>query len=297
MSKEEFAIPRAETLDPEFSRLCGRIQRAERRISRREQVEIRASSFPVCPAAYYIFRYTKPGNRPKYRETFVSEAATSQGTVMHAVLQKWFGIEAKDYCYGNWICRPCRKRRRHRVGIQICKVCGKEMEYEEYVVTPGKNIPFSGHIDMVMKMMSANFLVDFKGCYPEKIQRIKMSGRPEEKHYLQTNAYANAINLRSETNEFGGVKIDKITIIYIDRGRPNRLWHPIQVPVSQKLFQKTIGLIRRAKRSVKDSRLPEGLCIAPTDPHAIWCPWKEMCFNPLLETLLEDEPQPILKKT
>lgn len=269
-----------------------RVKRAERTGTRREKVEIRASSFPICPRAYYIYRYTAPGDRPRYREKFVSEAATEQGTALHEVLQKWFGIEVDKSCYGNWTCKPCKKIRRHKVGIQKCQSCGKDMKYREFAIKPGPEVPFSGHVDMVLKTEKLNFLVDFKGSYAEKIQRIKMANLPEEKHYFQTNAYANAINLRSDTDEFGGVKIDKIIIVYIDRARPNRLWHPIQVPVSAKLYRTTVGLIKKAKNSVKEGRLPEGLCIAPTDPHATWCPWKGACFNPLLETLLEDSPQP-----
>ena len=278
-----------------MERIFERVRRGRRRTRKKKLVELRGSSFPVCQRAYNMFRRVLPKYHPKDEEAFAAESAADQGTALHRVLQKWFGIEAPDHAYGNWKCRACRKIRRHRMGLQICRRCGREMTYEEYVIKPSKKIPFSGHVDLIMKMPRLAMVVDFKGSSQQKIYDIRQEGRPNERHYLQVNAYANAINLRSGTDAFGGVIIDKVVIIYIDRGRPNRLWHPIQVPLSEKLYRKTVGLIRSAKRSLGEERVPEGLCIHPNDTYGVFCPWKDLCFDPLLDTKLESKPRPLPK--
>ena len=295
MSKE-FPIPNLEPLNDRLATGFGKVRRGRREIRRREEVELRASSFPICPRAYHIYRRTKIENRPKYQESFASEAATEPGTALHAVLQKWFGIEMEDHTYGNWVCNSCRKRRRNKLGLQHCKGCGQEMEYEEYSITATKQLPFSGHIDMVLKVGRLGFLVDFKGSGHYKIMDLRKDGQPKENNYLQVNAYAHAINHYSDTDRFGGVTINKIVLVYIDRGAANRTWLPMQVPLSKKLFRKTVGLIRTGKMSLKHKAPPEGLCTHPTDPHAVWCPWKDLCFDPLLETKLEPRPVPEPKK-
>ena len=180
--------------------------------------------------------------------------------------------------------------------MQICKKCGNEMQYKEYALSPTKEMPFRGHIDMVVKLGRQGFLVDFKGSGHYKIMDLRQDGKPKENNYLQVNAYAHAINAQSHTDKFGGVTIHKIVLVYIDRGAANRTWLPMQVPLSKKLFRKTVGLLRTGKRSLKEGIIPEGLCTHPTDPYAVWCPWKKLCFDPLLETKLEPRPVPEPKR-
>lgn len=292
MSKE-FPIPGIEALDPRLGRGFEKVRQGRRKARRRRaQVELRGSSHPICPKAYHIFRRTKPQNRPRYEESFASEAATEPGTALHLVLQKWFGIAMREATFGNWGCRHCKKIRRHKLGMQICKSCDREMEYIEYEIKPSKQIPFSGHIDLILKVGRSTFLVDFKGSGYWKMVDLRRQGKPKENNYLQVNAYAHAINQMSDTDQFGGITIDKVVLVYIDRGAANRsqAWLPMQVPLSPKLYRKTVGLIRTGHRSLEELVIPEGLCTHPTDPHAAWCPWKELCFDPLLETKLEPKP-------
>jgi len=295
MSKE-FPIPRLEPLNPKLATGFERVRRGERKARKKEQLELRASSFPVCPRAYHIFKRTRPEDLPQRRETFASEAATEAGTALHEVLQKWFGIAMQDHTYGNWVCKSCNRIKRHKLGIQTCSKCGQEMRYQEYAIEPTKELPASGHIDMIVKIGKLAFLVDFKGSGHYKIMDLRRDGLPKEENYLQVNYYANAINSLSDTDQFGGVKIDKIVLVYIDRGAANRTWLPMQLPLSQKLFHKTVGLIRTGKRSLKSATPPEGLCIHQTDKYAVWCPWKVLCFDPLLETKLEPVPEQKKKK-
>lgn len=286
-----FDVPNGETLPADLKRSFENIRRGRRPIGdRREKQELRASSFPICPRAYHIFRRTPPGKRPKYEESFVSEAATSMGTAIHLVLQKWFSIQGS--LYGNWVCVHCKKIRRHALGVQKCQICKREMIYHEYEVAPSPQTPFSGHIDGIIKTVGGWYLIDFKGASAPLIRDLKQKNKPKESHYLQVNAYANAVNLNPKA--YGSVgKISKIIIIYVDRGQAHRLWLPMKVKVSERIYRETIGRIQVAKNSLKNMEIPRGLCVQPSDDYARYCPWKQTCFSPAIEGLLSSKVEPI----
>jgi hypothetical protein len=250
---------------------------------------MRASSFPVCPRAYHIFRRTPQDKRPIFEESFVSDAATLLGTSLHLVLQKWFAIQGN--LYGDWVCVHCRKIRRRATGLQLCGTCGREMLYREFEIANSPEIPFSGHIDGILRYPDANYVLDFKGSNPDAMREIRSSGKPKEQHYLQVNAYANAINLNPEAYGCIG-EVTKLIIIYVDRSLPHRLWHPVKVPVSQKIYRETVGRIKLAFQSLEDMVVPRGLCLKPSDPYAKYCPWKQICFSPALEGMLSEEVVP-----
>jgi hypothetical protein len=167
------------------------------------------------------------------------------------------------------------------------------MTYVEYEVARNDQILTSGHIDMILRYIDMDCLIDFKGAHLKKISYIRQHG-PEPKHYYQTNAYANAIRLgRSAGQDFGSLtNIDKIIILYIDRGQPWFNWYPVQLPVSESVFYETMRLIEKAQQSLADMQLPRGLCLTATDDDARWCKWRDMCFSPLLSTMLEDQIYP-----
>jgi len=286
-----FDVPNGETLPADLKRSFGNIRNGRRPISdRREKEELRASSFPVCPRAYHIFRRTPPGKRPKYEESFVRDATASMGTALHLALQKWFALQGS--LYGNWVCVHCKKINRHALGIQVCKKCGREMIYHEYDVTPSRETPFSGHIDGIIKTVGGWYLIDFKGASASLIRDLKQKNKPKETHYLQVNAYANAVNMNRSA--YGSVgKISKVIIIYVDRGQPHRLWLPIKVKVSEQVYRDTVGRIYQAKRSLKEMKVPRGLCMQPGDEYARYCPWKTVCFSPALDGLLSSKVEPI----
>lgn len=282
-------IPRPQGID---KRLVEQFQkvRSGRRRGARMRVEQRASSFPVCPRKYHIYRRLPLQRRPFEDDTFIRDAATLQGTALHLALQKWFGIELPDHAYGNWGCRACKKIRRHQRGIQICKSCGNEMVYVEYCIKKMRDTPFTGHIDMILWYQDIRYLVDFKGSSLDKIKEIQQHG-PKYEHYLQTNAYANAINLGKQA--VGPLdRIDKIVIIYVDRGKPWWKWWPVQMPVSKRVYRESISLIKKAHQSLKTMRAPRGICNSAADPEARWCEARDLCFDPLLETKLDDTVHP-----
>ena len=284
-----FDIPRGEKLPQDLERLFSNLRSARQRSSIFDAVELRASSFPVCPRAYHIFRRTPIRKRPVKEAAFVAESTALMGTALHLSLQRWFSLNGS--LYGNWVCVHCKKIRRHSLGIQHCQSCGRLMLYHEYAIEPDDEIPFSGHIDSILVRGKEPLLVDFKGSSQDAIRKIKDSGRPKESHYLQVNAYANAVNLRQQ--QFGNVGIiSNVIIIYVDRGQPHRLWHAIQVPVRVDLFNEMVGRIRLAQSSLKDLIIPRGLCSSQVDEYARYCPWKTTCFSPAIEGLLSSTVEP-----
>lgn len=284
-------IPSSEGLDSRLVEPFKRIRGGRRASTRRFRVEERASSFPICPRKYVIYRRLPPQQRPFVDDSFVSDSATLQGTALHLALQKWFGIEMRQYAYGDWECPKCRKVRRHRRGVQVCKNCGGEMTYREFNIVPNRHVLFTGHIDMILWYRDVSFLIDFKGSSLDKIKDIQMNG-PEYKHYLQTNAYANAVNLGGQ--RVGKLrKIDKIVIIYVDRGKPWWTWWPVQMPVSKRVFRETTALIKKGHQSILDEVVPRGLCDSPYDYGAKYCEVRDICFSPLVDTKLSDTVYPL----
>lgn len=285
-----FDIPNGERIGSDLNRLFSEIRYGRKKAEHYLQQAIRASSFPICPRAYHIYKRTPLEKRPLDEDAFVRDSTAIMGTGLHLALQKWFGIQG--YLYGNWVCVRCKKIKRHKTGAQRCKKCGRPMIYHEYAVKKNKKTPFTGHIDGILKMPSGEvFLIDFKGSSQQAIRQIKESGKPKETHYLQVNAYANALN--TGTQDVGDLgQISKIIIIYVDRGAPHRLWHPVQVAVSERVYRDTISRIRVAKRSLKNMEIPRGLCVTPSDTYAKYCPWKTLCFSPALEGLLSDKVEP-----
>jgi len=278
-------IPKPEGID---KRLLEQFQkvRSGRRRGERMRVEQRASSFPICPRKYHIYRRLPIHKRPFEDDTFIRDSATLEGTALHLAVQKWFGISMPDHAFGNWGCPECKKIRRHKRGVQLCKKCGNEMIYVEYAVRKMRETPFTGHIDMILWYRDIRYLVDFKGSSMNKIKDIQKDG-PKYEHYLQTNAYANAINIGNQS--MGPLdRIDKIVIIYIDRGQPWWKWWPVQMPVSKRVYRESISLIKKAHASLETMQAPRGICDSAADPGARWCEAKSLCFDPLLETKLDD---------
>jgi len=290
-----FPIPRGQTISADMDRLFKAVRSGRHPTEERWKVERRASSFPVCPRAFNICYRLPPSERPFKDESFASQVATEMGEAMHLVLQRWFGLE-DEALWGNWKCPPCGKIRKHKFGPQYCKACGGEMLYEEYAIPRMRGIPFTGHIDALIKRPSGNYLVDFKGSGTDKIRELKKLGRPHDYHYYQTNAYANVVNMKPK--HFGGFgPIDKIIIIYVDRGWANRLWHTIQVPVSKKVFRQCIGLIDEAVDSTERITTPNGICNSLEDKNARWCPVKDICFSKMIDAKLKDKVWPEVKST
>jgi len=284
-----FDIPNGEKLPVDLSRIFQDIRSSRKKVARRTKEELRASSFPICPRAYHIFRRTPIHNRPAHEEAFVSESTSSMGTALHLVLQRWFG--AQGYLYGNWECPSCGKVTNHHTGTPKCDTCGHLMVYDEYEIKRSAKTPFSGHVDGILRLPNLTYLIDFKGSSLRAIREIRASGKPKSTHYLQVNAYANAINLLPEV--YGGVEtIQKIIIIYVDRGEPHRTWHSVQVPVSKQVYTDTISRIYLARKSLQEMIIPRGLCLVPSDEYGRYCPWKSTCFSPAIEGLLSDEIHP-----
>jgi len=291
-------IPKPEKLDVRLSRDLNKVRSASRESRQRFHVDFRASSFPICPRKYHIYRRLPLHKRPFERESIASEIATLPGTAMHLVLQKWFGVAVADHCYGNWECPACSTPEKpvikfYRLGVQQCDDCGQEMVYKEFEIKKARRVPFSGHIDMILWYREDDFsiILDYKSSAKRKLDAIRATGA-YPKNYCQINAYANAINLGDQ--DVGELKrIDKVALMYLDRGDAVANQLAYQFPVSIKVYHETIALIASAKRSVKDMVLPRGLCRSIDDEDAHWCPVKTMCFSPLLETLLDANIQPL----
>lgn len=289
--ENNFEVPRVEALPQALHSIFRSIREAERIIPGQSIfAERRASSFPLCPRAYHISRRLPKNRRPARKEKFMLDAAALLGTALHLVMQKWFAIMMPQSFYGNWKCLSCGATRKLRYGLQTCK-CGKEMLYDEFAIERSRKIPFSGHIDGILRFEGVNYLLDFKGSMQENMRSLKVSGHPKDTHFFQTNAYASAIN--KGWVQFGDLEhIDKIIILYIERGKAHRLWEPMMVSPSPKLFRDTLEQIKTGRKSLKQMVVPRGFCLSSNDGSSKWCPWKEVCFSPLLEEYLLDKVLP-----
>jgi len=281
-------VPKAEGTDDRLVKHFRLVREARRPVAP-FRVQLRASSFPICPRKYHIYRRLPAAKRPMEEDSLMRESATLEGTALHMVLQRWFGIMLPHHAYGNWGCFKCRKLVKYALGLQKCPGCGSEMVYVEFEVRKTPQVPFTGHIDMVLKYYDKTYLVDFKGAYQRKIARIQNEG-VQPGHYFQTNGYANAINLGGQ--DVGDLRIDKIVIIYVDRGAPWVTWLPFVLPVSQKAYRESVALINQAERSIETMQVPLGTCSAPDDYTARYCEAADLCFSPVLDTLLHDQVYP-----
>jgi hypothetical protein len=277
-----FDIPNAERISAPIRKSFGDIRYMRRKIEHPEYIQIRASSFPICPRAYVIYRRLPVRKRPRREETFIAESSAWMGTALHLALQKWFAIEGQ--LHGNWVCVNCKVIRRHQTGIQVCGSCGREMVYHEYAIKRTKDNPFSGHLDGILRTPD-NYLIDFKGSSLEKIREYKAANKPKESHYLQINAYANYVN--DHLSDFGLTeKLKKIIIIYVDRGTPWKTWLPMQVSISRHIYEDVLGRIKLAEECLTSGRIPRGLCVEPSDSYATYCPWRTVCFSPAIDGIL-----------
>ena len=284
-------VPTVENIDRDILAGFQAIREGERELPYPVFTEVRASSMPICPRAIHISRRLPRKKRPTRVEKFVQESTTLMGTALHLVLQKWFAIMFPDSFYGNWECLFCKTFKKHRTGVQICPSCGREMTYKEYAIHRQKGIPFSGHIDGILRFPGINYLLDYKGSYQEKMRNIKIERRPVRSHFYQTNSYACAVNTgKVPVGKLG--KIDKIIIIYIERGKPHRLWYPMQVSVDKRAYKQTKQYIRLGNRSLKERIIPRGFCMGPKDEIGRWCSWNPLCFSPTLEDRLSDKIYP-----
>ena len=153
-------VPTVEQIDKDILDGFKAIREGERETGYPVFTEVRASSMPICPRAIHISRRLPRKKRPTRKEKFVQEATTLMGTALHLVVQKWFAIMFPDNFYGNWECFFCKKVTKHKTGIQICPSCGREMIYKEYAIKKQKGIPFSGHIDGILKFPDVVYLLD-----------------------------------------------------------------------------------------------------------------------------------------
>jgi hypothetical protein len=281
-------IPRPETLDQQLKTAFGRVRSGRQNSTRRFKVDFRASSLPVCPRLYQIYRRLPVEKRPFQDESFIGDAASMCGTAMHLALQRWFGFTAQ--AYGFWRCHVCDVTTDvPAAGVQQCR-CGRPMVYQELQINKVPRVPFTGHIDMVLQTAAGWYVLDFKVVSPKKLFEVRQQG-PYRHHYYQINAYANAINLGGQPH-VGLDQIAGVVLVYVDRGDPWINWQPIQLPVSRKIYRETLALIAAGKRSLKEMKPPRGICVAADDPEAKWCLVKHLCWSPLLETLLSDQVQP-----
>ena len=289
-------VPRVEPLPQDLYNLFKSIREAERSLPDAYlNVELRSSSFPLCPKAYHISRRLPQKRRLHKQEKFMLDASALMGTALHMVMQKWFAIMIPEAFYGNWKCATCHHTKHHTFGLPVCKHCGKEMLYSEYAIKKGPGLPYNGHIDGILKgFKGLNYLLDFKGSSQDHMRDLKASAHPAETHYCQANSYACAIN--EGLVKFGDLDhIDKLIILYVERGRPHKLWEPMVVSPSRKVWLKTRELIRVGNRSLKELVVPKGFCVTADDEPGRWCLWRSVCFSPLLESYLVDKVFPTSK--
>lgn len=234
--------------------------------------EVRASSLPFCARKYVIHRTCDL--EPLAVGTFVRDCFLELGTALHTVAQRYLSLGG--VLWGYWLCDKCEARKGPEIGPLYC--CDQLMVYEELAFSHPCGL--TGHADGIWLEQKA--LLEIKGCYPGKLERMAANDEPVVEHWLyQANFYLHEANKLPDIP----VQLDKIILIYIDRGLPlNTQRYPhrkyfVRKP-NTKVYENTIKQIEGAKKALHLRVMPDRICATEGDGRDMNCMWRHVCFLP-----------------
>jgi hypothetical protein len=166
--------------------------------------KLRVSGFPFCGLKSAWKKMEKlQGLEAKATTNSDKEHYTGTGTNMHLVFQRWLGHHGK--ILGNWKCK-CGYHAQLKTSNK-CKVCKKEMEYEEITVRAFKHV--SGHIDGVFLSKAGKvFVIDYKTT---ATRMLRSPFLPYAKNVAQIKSYCALLELNYN------IKVDGWMLLYISR--------------------------------------------------------------------------------
>ena len=253
---------------------------------------LRGSDLPVCPLKLALDT-VREDQRIQYT-TFMKDFFTGTGSVIHAVLQKWFGVSGT--LYGKWECSQChtlypkKSKKEDNVGMLgpvfcKCKPIPVCCEYVEFAPAGIETAPgFKGHIDGLLLIQGRYCVLEIKTTDSAKVGKRRVDG-PDPKHELQATAYRFTIPEFLELDE--SLFWNYFLVIYYDRADPKNN-APLAVPYRPELFQEQVDVYAKTMRRIKKKNyhLIEGICKYPDDNK--YCPYNALCFSPQRNQLIEE---------
>lgn len=261
-------------------------------IETRKRLQIRCSSLPMCPRAYYLDYVFGP-----LPQTFdyKKEVITQKGNFVHEAMQRWLG--KANILYGMWSC-PIKE-----VNENLCnytrgptlfnnlkrKVCPKhrlQLKYEEVSLNHKE---LTGHCDGLITFDNKKtfYLLEIK-----TISTMLADGKgwavleqPIDYHVEQSNMYAYILEKEGFSTKKGKkiIKIEKVLMWYVHTDYPwknPKVW--AYTPDHTRAIEhfRTISIINRSKR---ENKLPKKSC---KDKINQWCPYAPICSLPNLKEQL-----------
>lgn len=231
--------------------------------------EVRASSLPFC-ARQYVLHRAGPFE-PVQDRNFFGDACMGMGTALHTAAQRFLGHGG--LLYGNWYCFNCEKLvAEHCRGPVVCG-CGVEATYQEYALSHPCGI--TAHPDgVVLELPDGTTypaLLEIKGTNGKRLSSMK---EPIWRHStFQANFYLHLVN------EVLGLGLDRIVMIYVDRGIPSHRRYFVVRP-NRAVYDQTIRSIGEAKEKLRLRVLPERICATHQDGKDLRCQYHQICFVP-----------------
>lgn len=229
--------------------------------------QFRASRLPFCPREYVIHnRYQGAVVR---NETYDFSFYVKIGTAIHEAVQQYLGMGS--FLYGHWIC--CGVIDKFREGSQLCLVCGRPQQYEEFEIEDSE---LGAHVDAVFLRYGA--VGEFKSTGSANLTRLT---GPYETHLMQASCYLHALN-----KQFGW-ELDKIVFVYLSRDRPSD-FRVFVVRAIPNALGDVLSLYEDAKLELESGTLPDPICSNSYEGHRKGCPYVGICFHPSLEDRLSE---------
>lgn len=261
-------------------------------------VRFRGSSMPHCPLLVGIDAACRLKGSPRTDDTsFMLDSYASQGTALHELIQKWFGVQG--LLLGRWVCEhhdpdseqqcghtlPSSKLNDVMLGPQIH--CGHPMKYEEinpkcsfqvrigddHVVT----VEFGGHCDGVMLVNGKYLILEIKTKSSAVMREIRTHNLPILDHYHQANAYRYTVPLYTNIPE--SQFHDFMVVWYFDRSDVTNN-EPIVVPFNRSVFEREVEANAVTRHLIDTRQWDKLIGVCPNAEFRPYCPHNNLCFGP-----------------
>lgn len=260
-------------------------------------VRFRGSSMPHCPLMAGIDAACTAKGSPRTEELgFTLDAFAAQGTALHELLQKWFGISG--VMLGRWRCAhhdPDTENQCNTVlpsATDLTQVslgpqyhCGYPMKYEEIEPTCKFNVrvadetvavEFSGHCDGVIKINGKYLILEVKTKNAAAIRDIRAKNLPFLDHYHQANAYRYTVPLftKIDSSEFHNFMV----VWYFDRADMSNN-EPIIVPFNPSIFEREVEAHAVTEYLIRNRMWDRLVGICHNSDFRPYCPHNNLCFG------------------
>jgi hypothetical protein len=266
-----------------------------------------SSQHNFCARAYVLFHIS--GYRPEPISTYEFQAYVEIGNVLHTANQEWAGRQG--FLYGRWQCKQCKTILGESLGMPShCPYCDNvaRWRYIEYALVEPRTM-LNGHCDGIL-------CLERWGIPGWALWEIKSIGRkyiedpefdPDNSpwywwHRLQANNYFHMAkpgwqmdhgaipkNDRVAGHHPGFPRLQWIIHTYVCRDTPKLRRNFIHAP-DEPTFDASVLPILEGKEALRNGQLPAGRCKDSSDELGRECPYRRMCFSPVLGNILQCAP-------